>query len=92
MTLRAWHIVILVFVIIASAINVISVVTWHQQLGPPKIRASDIYAPYYVRRNQRMHNFINRRGAQREILILGFGFIAWFSGWFSATQKAKKAV
>ena len=92
MTLRTWHAVILGFVLVATAINVIVVATEHRQLGPPKTRASDIYAPYYVERNQRVHSFINRRGTQREILILGFGFIAWFSGWFSATQKAKNAV
>ena len=92
MTLRVWHTVILGFMLIASAVNVIAVVLEHRELGPPKTRAGDLYTPYYVTRNDRMHGFINRRGVQSEILIVGFAGIAWFSGWFSATQKAKKAV
>ncbi len=92
MTLKAWHAVILGFVIVATTINVIAIVAQHQELGVPHTRTSDIYAPYYIEHNQKLHGFVNRRGAERELLILGFAFIAWFSGWFSATQKAKKAV
>ncbi|MBV8727291.1 MAG: hypothetical protein JO233_05865 [Candidatus Eremiobacteraeota bacterium] len=92
MTLRVWHTVILGFVIVATAANVIAVALEHQELGPAKTRAGDLYTPYYVARNNRMHGYINRRGVQREVLIVGFAGIAWFSGWFSATQKAKKAV
>jgi len=92
MTLKTWHAVILGFVLIATAVNVIAVVAQHKELGSAHTRSGDIYAPYYVEHNRRLHTFVNRRAAEREILILGFAFIAWFSGWFSATQKAKKAV
>ena len=92
MTLKVWHAVVLGFVLIATAVNVIAVVAQHQELGPPHTRRADLYAPYYVEHNHKLHAFVNRRGAEREILILGFAFIAWFAGWFSATQKAKKAV
>ena len=92
MTLKVWHAVVLGFVIIATAVNAVAVMAQHKELGDAHTRSSDIYAPYYVEHNHRMHRFVNRRGAEREVLILGFAFIAWFSGWFSATQKAKKAV
>jgi len=92
MTLRSWHAVVLGFVFIATAINVIAVMAQHQELGAPHTRMYDVYAPYYIQHNRRMHTLVNRRGAERELLICGFAFIAWFSGWFSATQKAKKAV
>jgi len=92
MTLKVWHAVVLVFVLCASAVNAVVVIRQHQQLGGPKTRPNDFYASYYMRRNERLHGFINRRATQREILILGFAGIAWFSGWFSATQKAKRAV
>lgn len=91
MTLKAWHVLIILFVLAASGVNLFYVAREHRELGRPITRASDLYAPYYIKRNLRMHGFINRRGVQREILVLGFAGIAWFSGWFTATQKAKKA-
>jgi hypothetical protein len=89
MPLKLWHGLILVVVLAASAVNWIIAVREHHDLGYVKPNHSDFYSPYYVQRNLRTHSRIDRRGVQREILIVGFGFIAWFSGWFTATQKAK---
>lgn len=89
MTLKIWHAAIIVFVLAASAVNLVVVAREHRDLGYAKPRASDLYAPYYIKQNLRNHALINRRGIRREILIVGFAGIAWFFGWFSASQKAK---